>query len=336
MAIIEDLLVAQPGTFIGLNGKRIRIEQKDGEIIEAPLLYLRSIQVLTRGASVSAAALAACCEAGVPVHFLDAFNGNYASVVSAQLTTVITTRRAQLEALNDGRGVAIARTLGAGKIRAQAINLRYLARRQEGDLALTLHDAEADLLAYADRSERMTANTVEEIRAELMGIEGYCARRYWEAVAPLVPAEYEWKGRSGRHAVDPINILLNYGYGILYSEVQKALMVAGLEPYAGLIHTDRPGKPSLTCDLIEEFRAPIVDRTVIGLATRQFAVQMTQDGRLETDCRRAFAEHVLSRLKAQGTFGRKHYELRSIIQMQARRLAAAFRGDQVYEAYKGG
>lgn len=336
MAIIEDLLIAKPGSFIGLNGKRIRVELKDSTPIEAPLLHLRSIQVLTRGASISAAALSACCEAGVPVHFLDSFNGNYASVVSAHLTTVIVSRRAQLEALMDARGVAIARALGAGKIRAQAVNLRYLARRQEDDTASALRDAEIELLAYADRIDRLSASSIDEIRDEIMGLEGYCARHYWDALTPLFPIEYKWQGRLGRHASDPINVMLNYGYGILYGEVQKALIVAGLEPYAGLIHTDRPGKPSLTCDLIEEFRAPIVDRTVIGLAARHFAIQFTEDGRLDSDSRHAFANHILSRLKAQGTVGRKRYELRSIIQMQARHLAAAFRGDQIYQPYSGG
>jgi CRISP-associated protein Cas1 len=336
MAIIEDLIVTEPGSFVGLNGKRIRVELKTGETVEAPILHLRSVQVLTRAASVSVAAIAACCEAGIAVHLIDGYEGHCASLVSSALTTVITSRRAQLEALHDARGVAIARALGAGKIRSQAYNLRYVARRQEGAIAAALQEADADLLGYADRLEALDAETVDEVRAAMMGIEGYCARRYWQALTPVIPAQYGWTERTGRHAGDPVNVLLNYGYGILYGEVQKALIVAGLEPYAGLIHTDRPGKPSLTCDLIEEFRAPIVDRTVIGLVNRQFTVTFRDDGRLDHECRRALAEHIISRLKAQGVYGRKKYELRSIIQMQARRLAAAFRGDQEYQSYGGG
>ena len=336
MAIIEDLIIADPGTFVALHGGRIRVEYKDGKYVDAPIMHLRTVQFLTHAAGISAAAVSACCEAGVPIHFLDPFEGNYATVVSSKLTTVITSKRAQLEALNTEQGAAIAQQLGAGKIRAQALNLRYLARRQETDRAAALHEVELDLLGYSDRIEKLNAATVAEVRNTLMGIEGYCARVYWGALSPLIPADYGWEGRSGRHAADPINALLNYGYGILYSEVQKALIVAGLEPYAGLIHTDRPGKPSLTCDLIEEFRAPIVDRTVIGLAARHFTVDSEADGRMTRETRRAFAEHILSRLKAQGTYGRKRYELRSIIQMQARRLAAAFRGDQAYESYTGG
>jgi len=291
--------------------------------------------VLTRSASISAAALAACCEAGIPVHFIDPVEGNYASVISPRLTTVIATRRAQLDALHDERGVAIAIGLGVGKIRSQAVNLRYLARHHSNEQA-NLLEAQRDLLAYADKLASHTAGQLEDVRTQFMGIEGYCARIYWGAVSSLVPSSYGWEGRKGRGATDPVNSLLNYGYGILYGEVQNALALAGLEPYAGLIHTDRPGKPSLTCDLVEEFRAPVVDRTVLGLLTRQFKVEFESDGRLTRDCRRNFAEHILSRLRAQGTFDQKRLELRSIIQIQARNLAKAFRGESPYSAYTGG
>jgi CRISP-associated protein Cas1 len=336
MAIIEELIVADYGAFIGLRGERIRMEVKDQNPVDAPLLHLRGIHILTRSASLSAAAVAACCEAGVPIHFIDSTTGNYASVLSSQLTTVVSTRRAQLEALNSRQGVRIARELAAGKIRSQAVNLRYLARRLDGESASEMHQCELELLEAADNLAQRDADSLEAIRAQLMGVEGYSARRYWSAIGSLFPAEYAWPGRTGRHATDPLNCLLNYGYGILYGEVQNALVIAGLEPYAGLIHTDRPGKPSLTCDLIEEFRAPVVDRTVVGLAARHFEVTVDADGRLEREIRKVFAEHILSRLDAQGNYGGKRYSLRSIIQGQARRLAGAFRNEGTYEAYRGG
>jgi CRISPR-associated protein Cas1 len=336
MVIIEDLIVSDYGAFVGLKGGRLRVQAAETPPVEAPLMHLRSVHILTRSASFSAAALAACCEAGIPVHFLDAVEGNYASVLSSKLTTVIVTRRCQLSAAAGPAGLPIARALAAGKLRSQAVNLRYLARRQAGDTAAQLKDAAIELLAYSDQVMRTQADCVDDIRATVMGIEGYCGRLYWSVLGPLIPESYAWSGRSGRHATDTTNILLNYGYGILYGEVQNALVIAGLEPYAGLIHTDRPGKPSLTCDLIEEFRAPIVDRTVIGLLNRGYEVKLDEHGRLEREIRRGFAEHILSRLNAQGTVGGKRYILRSIIQMQARRLAAAFRGESEYESYTGG
>lgn len=336
MPIIEDLIVSDYGAFIGLRGKRLRITAKDNDTFEVPLLHLKTIQITTRSASVSASALAACCEAGIPVHFVDVIDGNYATVLSSKLNTVIATRRHQLTAIDNGIGVDIAHQIALGKITSQANTLRYLARRRDDDLGDELRNRALDILAYTEKLTVAEADNVAEIRAHFMGIEGYVARLYWEGLSWLIPAEYEFSKRTGRHATDPVNVLLNYGYGILYGEVQNALVIAGLDPYAGIVHTDRPGKPSLTLDLIEEFRAPIVDRPLVGLLNRHYEVHFDADGRLERDFRKGYAEHIISRLSAQGIVNEKRYSLRSIIQIQARRLASAFRGEQAYVAYAGG
>ncbi len=336
MPIVEDLIISDYGSFVGLKGRRLKVTAPDQSPLEAPIMHLRTVQIVTRSASISATALSACCDAGIPIHFIDPVDGNYATLLSPHLTTVTTSRRAQLQAVETPLGVTIARQIAIGKIRSQITNLRYLARRLDGDLAEHFKLAQLDLTDYAAALENIDGTHIDAIRESIMGLEGRSARVYWEALGLLIPSEYGWPGRIGRHAVDQVNSLLNYGYGILYGDVQNALVIAGLEPYVGLLHADRPGKPSLVLDMIEEFRAPIVDRTVIGLVGRNFTVYQTDDGRMTRDTRRAFADHILSRLSAQGTYQRKRYQLRSIIQMQARLLAAAFRGDCDYGAYAGG
>lgn len=336
MAIVEDLVVSDYGAFLGVHGERLRLSMPEQKGQDAPLMHLQSVQIVTRSASLSSAAIAACCEAGIPIHFVDPVQGHYASLLSSKLTTIVTTRRAQLEVMHQARGVQIGARLAAGKLQSQSANLRYIAKRQDEKTARELRLVAQDLSASADELLRLKADSIDEVRQRLFGIEGSAGRMYWQVLGSLVPAEYEWQGRTTRGASDPVNVLLNYAYGILYGEVQNALAIAGLEPYAGLIHTDRPGKPSLTCDLIEEFRAPIVDRTVIGLINRHYDVRFDDNGRLERDFRREFAEHILRRFHAQGKYDGKRYALRSIIQRQARRLAAAFRGDMDYVAYTGG
>jgi CRISPR-associated protein Cas1 len=335
MAIIEDLIVSDYGAFVGLKGRRLRLSVPEQDTVDAPLMHLRSVRVLTRSASVSASAIAACCDAGIPLHFIDPVDGCYASVLSPELTTVVASRRCQMVAMQQPLGVTIALGIAHGKLKSQIVNLRYLSRRVDDD-DNRFHMAELDITDCIAQLDTLRGESVDEIRAELMGIEGRASRIYWEALSWLIPDDYAWPGRTGRHAEDPVNSLLNYGYGILYSEVQNALVIAGLEPYVGLIHTDRPGKPSLTLDFIEEFRAPVVDRTVIGLVRRGFNVDIDDNGRMTRDTRRSYADHILSRLNAQGTYRRKRYQLRSIIQMQARLLAAAFRDDARYTAYTGG
>jgi CRISPR-associated protein Cas1 len=109
-------------------------------------------------------------------------------------------------------------------------------------------------------------------------------------------------------------------------------MNAGLEPFAGFLHVDRPGKPSLVLDLIEEFRQPIVDRAVIALCTKG-AVPTIRDGLLDEQSRRVVAGSVLERLDGDVGFRGRRYRVRSVIQMQARALAASLRGGAAYKPF---
>jgi CRISPR-associated protein Cas1 len=109
-------------------------------------------------------------------------------------------------------------------------------------------------------------------------------------------------------------------------------MNAGLEPFAGLLHVDRPGKPSLVLDLVEEFRQPIVDRAVIALFTKGTTVAM-REGLLDEQSRRLVAGAVLERLDGDVTFRGRRYRVKSVIQMQARALATALPGGAAYRPF---
>jgi CRISP-associated protein Cas1 len=335
LAIVEDLIVSERGCAVHLKGRRIRICREEEAPVEVPLLHLRSVQIMTRAASISAAALAACSAADVPVHFIDGRGQHYATLLSPTLTTTMANRRAQFTATTARTGFVIARALVTGKLGNQAANLEYLGRNTEAAQRDALYEAVTYMLNRSAEVETLEAEEIGQVRGYLMGIEGDCARVYWGALGPMIPAAYAWPGRKGRGARDSVNSLLNYGYAILYGEVQHALMLAGLEPYAGLLHTDRSGKPGLTCDLIEEFRAPIVDRVVLGLVRRHFNADLEDDGRLPPAVRRGLAEHILKRLQARAYYDGQQRTLRDIIQLQARLLAAAFRGDQRYRSYRG-
>ncbi len=140
-----------------------------------------------------------------------------------------------------------------------------------------------------------------------------------------------------RGATDPVDSLLNYGYGILYAQVERALVLAGLDPYAGFVHADRPGKPSLVLDLIEEFRQVVVDRVVFGLVNRHFTVEQNERGLLSDATRRSLPEKVIKHLESEVPYEGKRYELRIVLQSQARHLAAFLRGDrESYEAFQAG
>ena len=126
--------------------------------------------------------------------------------------------------------------------------------------------------------------------------------------------------------------MLNYGYAILYSQVWGAVLNAGLEPFAGFLHVDRPGKPSLVLDLTEEFRQPVVDRVVLAHVNLGEAMTM-RDGFLDSDTRRRLAQKIVDRLLGSERYRGARYQVRSIIQMQARRVASCLRGGPAYQPY---
>lgn len=110
--------------------------------------------------------------------------------------------------------------------------------------------------------------TIEERRQTMLGIEGMTAKKYFGALSSIMPEKYQFVLRSRNPATDEFNAMLNYGYGVLYSMVEKACIIAGLDPYIGFLHTDNYNKKSLVFDVIELFRT-FVDETVVHLFTKR-------------------------------------------------------------------
>jgi CRISPR-associated protein Cas1 len=250
-------------------------------------------------------------------------------VTSPMLNAVVTTRRSQIEAFGDRRGFELSRAIVRGKIKNQASLLRYFGKylkHANPDRHTALVRAANSLHALQHSAMHVEAKCIDEARQTLMGIEGTCGRIYWDAVQDIVQEKVSFFGRVTRGAGDELNSLLNYGYGVLYAQVWGAVLNAGLEPFAGFLHVDRPGKPSLVLDLVEEFRQPVVDRTALAHVNLGEPVKLVQ-GMLDIETRSAFAGKILARLNSPEPYQGGHYQIRSIIQRQARRVATFLRGE---------
>jgi CRISP-associated protein Cas1 len=110
--------------------------------------------------------------------------------------------------------------------------------------------------------------TINEVRNTLQGYEGNASKKYYEILSYLMPEAFKFKGRSFRPAKDEFNCLLNYGFGVLYGKVEKACIIAGLDPFVGIMHTDNYNKKSLVFDVIENYRHLAV-RCVFSLFSRK-------------------------------------------------------------------
>ncbi|MBU7018228.1 MAG: CRISPR-associated endonuclease Cas1, partial [Theionarchaea archaeon] len=115
-------------------------------------------------------------------------------------------------------------------------------------------------LSNAIQNEKIQGTCIDDVRQSLQGFEGNSSRIYWTSLSATFPPDLGFQGRAGRYAQDPINSMLNYGYGILQGEVLRAIHFAGLDPYGGYLHVDRSGRSSLVFDLMEEFRQQVVDK----------------------------------------------------------------------------
>lgn len=331
----SQLVLSGFGLFLRKKSERLLVRKGDQLIYQFPFFRLTEVVIASRGIGLSSDLIEALCEQGVRVSFLDSRGQPYAMLTSAMLTATVQARREQLLAFHDRRSLEFARAVVSGKITNQERLLRYFGKYvKKSDAARfqPIEQAATALKAQRVRAAAVQGNCIDDVRDTLMGIEGVAGRLYWEGVRHLIGERIEFFGREHRGATDAVNSLLNYGYGILYSQVWGAVLNAGLEPFAGFLHVDRPGKPSLVLDLVEEFRQPVVDRAVIAHLNLGAEVKLVQ-GMLEEETRKTLVSRILERLSASETYQGKRYQVRSIIQMQARRLASFLRGEGTYKAF---
>lgn len=205
-----------------------------------------------------------------------------------------------------------------------------------------------------DHRERVDLNLFEEVNTELtwalekvqaaqdketlLGIEGQTANQYFRLFNDFVLTDKEtfsFNGRSRRPPLDCVNALLSFGYSMLTYECQSALEAVGLDSYVGFFHTDRPGRASLALDLVEEFRAYIVDRFVFSLINRgqltkkDFEIKENGSVLLTDKGRATFIDAWQKRkhTEVEHPYTKEKVKLMLLPYVQAQLLAKAIRGD---------
>jgi CRISPR-associated protein Cas1 len=330
-----QLVLSGFGVYLGKKSERLQIKLAGKAVYEFPFFRISEVVVASRGVSLSSDLLKEFCERGIRLSFVEASGRPYAMLSSPVLTATVESRREQLLAYSDQRGLDFARLIVRGKIRNQRHLLLYFGKylKQSDAARFGIVSVTArKLRALELQARRIEGTAIAEKRAELMGLEGVAGRLYWEGVRAIVESKAEFMGRVHQGASDAFNALLNYGYGILYAHVWGAVVNAGLEPFAGYLHVDRPGKPSLVLDMVEEFRQPVVDRTVIAFTNLGQQIVM-KDGMLDESTRKTVAQKILERLATRESFHGQQYQVRSIIQMQARSLVSFLRGKGAYKPF---
>ncbi|MEM4447717.1 MAG: CRISPR-associated endonuclease Cas1 [Candidatus Jordarchaeales archaeon] len=264
-----ELEVFTSGCRVGRRGRLIRVTRGGEVVCEVPVSKL-SMVIVSGRVSVSSEAVRLLAENGVPVLFMCGWRP-VALLHGFFMHGTVLTRREQIAAYRDWRGVHLAKGFVRGGLVNKAQLLRYFAAsrgRSDGGVARVLEEAASEIFRVACEVDGVEGESVDEVRFEIMGLEAEGARLYYEALRLLLPEEAGFERRERRPPRDPVNACLSYGYSLLNAKCLAVVAACGLEPYAGFLHADRSGKPSLVLDLSEEFRQPVVDRTVVSLFSK--------------------------------------------------------------------
>ena len=239
--------------------------KNDDKVFEVSVKKVDSI-LITTSAYFSTDAVKFAIDNNIDIVFLDTFGNPYGRVWHSKLGSTTLIRRYQLEYSTGSQGLKLAKEWIIKKIDNQ-INLLTELKNARKNKAIQLQFI-IDSIFQKKVILQNLQGTIEEKRNQIMVTEAAISKDYFSAISYIMPEPYKFNGRSRNPAKDEFNCLLNYGYGVLYSLIEKSCILAGLDPYIGFLHTDNYNKKSFVFDLIEPFR-PLVDRAVIHLFSKR-------------------------------------------------------------------
>jgi CRISPR-associated protein Cas1 len=267
--LLNTLYVTTEGAWLKKDGANVVMEVEGEERARLPVHMLESLVCMGR-VLVSPPLLGYCAEQGISVCFLSAY-GKFLARVEGPVSGNVLLRREQYRRTDDpDRCAAIVRNVLLGKIH----NQRAVVSRAIRDHGESLSGEPRRALTQArERLRRIIDRLLLEKDSDVLrGLEGEAAQNYFGVFDHLIRVDsptLRFTGRSRRPPTDAVNALLSFLYTLLTHDCRSALETVGLDPAVGFLHRDRPGRPSLALDLLEEFRPLLADRLALSLINRK-------------------------------------------------------------------
>jgi CRISPR-associated protein Cas1 len=321
----QPLYVQEQGAVVGVRGGRLEVRSGKGSLGSVRLIDVGQV-CLQGNVSVTPQATRALFAREVPVCWFT-YGGWFTGIAHGLPAKNIDLRRAQFS-LGHDRGLSIARRIVEGKIR----NSRTLLRRNAREEVAGQIESLAGLAASAQDVDNFPS---------LLGVEGAAARIYFSCFTKMLSADtdvpvgpFDENGRARRPPPDPVNCLLSFTYALLVKDLTVTALAVGFDPYAGVYHRPRFGRPALALDLAEEFRPLISESTVLQLVnngeisardflTRAGGCQLQATGR--RSALRAYERRMSQQIK-HPVFGYR-VSYRRALEVQCRLLAAHLLGE---------
>jgi CRISPR-associated protein Cas1 len=257
---MESLYILEQGTFLRREGNSLKVMQGNKMVERIPAGGLKRL-MLVGYVSLTGSVLDYLIANRVETVFVTP-TGRFRARLGLNEHRHVALRSAQYGHLNDKKyALDTARKIVQGKIRNM---YRFLRVR-----AVQYKHKEMKITALKLRSMAVHADTVQDMEV-LRGLEGAASRIYFSAFPGLIRnGDFSFRGRNKRPPRDPVNALLSFIYTLLTNEVQSAINICGLDPYLGSLHEISYGRPSLACDLVEEYRVFLGDRLILGLINKK-------------------------------------------------------------------
>lgn len=263
--LLNTLYVTTQGSYLFRDGETIAVSVEHEVKQRFPVHVLGNV-VCFGQVTCSAPAMGLCAEHGVGLAFLTE-HGRFLARVQGPVSGNVLLRRAQYRRADDAEGAAeVAKAIVAAKIaNGRTVLLRAAREREPGPETEALGEAAKHMARILDSLEPPTA--LDTVR----GREGDAARAYFGVFDHLIATEKDgfcFRERSRRPPLDNMNALLSFLYTLVLHDCVSALEGVGLDPAVGFLHRDRPGRPGLALDLMEEFRPLLADRIALSLVNR--------------------------------------------------------------------
>lgn len=327
---LNVLYLTTDGLYIHHELDLIKIEQDRTTIFKIPVHHVQGIVIMSFS-SISPSLLQKCLQRGIFVSFLTP-RGRFLGRLEGSSSGNVLLRKRQFR-LEEREKVTIARNIIAGKIQNQRLNLLRTAREiNEIEKETKIRYIAEKLVDSLERLEN--SESIDSIR----GLEGVCSKNYFSVIDHCIinqKDDFTFDRRSKRPPRSRFNTLLSFAYSILTNDCISALQSVGLDPYIGILHVERPGRPSLGLDLMEEFR-PFADRFVITLINRKQIQKKDIEEKtgsvysLTNQGRKTFLSSYQNRKQEPIThhFLDQKTTIGELILLQARLLAKAIRNSQ--------
>lgn len=264
--LLNTLYVTSEDSYLSLDGENVVISDHGCEIGRLPLHNLEGI-VSFGYRGTSPALMGACAERNISLCYMSP-QGKFLARVSGRVKGNVILREQQYRSfLDDGQSLDIAKNCILGKI----YNARWVLERATRDHSLQV---DVEKLKASSENLKNSLNYVRDCQSkeQLMGFEGEAAQVYFGVFNELIlqqKKDFFFHGRNKRPPLDNVNALLSFVYTLLTNTITSALETVGLDPYVGCLHTERPGRVSLSLDLIEELRPVFADRFVLSLINKK-------------------------------------------------------------------